>query len=273
MLLTTGTNRLINKDNQMPNLLSKAKPVLTKTPLHGPLLKLQSAINYRQIMATEPNPDLRTGFCISPYKTGTTFVANIFDPAYARHEPIPYPTMRWSHDENFMHRRKAFLNLKCESFGYHSLHAERFAKMFPNDNMVFMIREPSDWMRSMFDYFSTKEPWVHFNYGALYYWPKILRGKTLQFYSLEDEQRHILVEDLMRFWVKTYRTAESLPNGHIIRLSEAEDNIELLEHLFHQKAVNLQTGFRRTCSVRRDFSAWDWVNRADYEKDVAHFGY
>jgi hypothetical protein len=257
----------------MPRLTGRIKRGLAKTPLHGPLLKLQSARQYREIMATEPNPNLRTGFCISPYKTGTTFVANIFDPAHARHEPIPYPTMRWGHDPDFMHRRKAWLNLKCESFGYHALHAERLSRMFPDDNMVFMIRDPSDWMRSIFDYFSTGQSWVFFNYGGIYYWSKILRVNTHHFYDLDDEKRQMLVEDLMRFWVKVYRTAETLPNGHIIRLSEADDNIELLEHLFHQKAVNLKTGFRRVSSVRRDFSAWDWVNRADYEKDVAHFGY
>ena len=73
--------------------------------------------------------------------------------------------------------------------------------------------------------------------------------------------------------MKVYRTARDLPNGHIIRLNEADDNIELLEHLFAQKAVNLKTGFRRINEEKKPFSAWDYVNRADFADAIAEFGY
>lgn len=254
------------------SLASKTKLLLVRTPLHRPLVELNSARRYQQIKRT-PIRDVRTAYCISPYKTGTSFIASMFDKSVSMHEPFHHTTLKHMHDHDFLRRRKAFLNLRVEASGFFASMAREFGELFPEDNMVFVIRDPSDWIGSNIDYTDVVQTMIHYQFGRELFWRKISRFVGDDFYSLKDEQQHEFVTDMLNFWLKVYREARSLANGHIIRLEDVRDNIDHLEHLFDQKAVNLDKVQHNANHNRRPFSAWNYVNKADFADAIAEFGY
>jgi hypothetical protein len=253
-------------------LVRKAKQVLVRTPLHRPLLEVQSAWQTARVKRT-PIRDVRTAYCISPHKTGTTFIAHMFDQAVSAHEPLHHPTLKHIQDPDFLRRRKAYLDLRVEASGFFAYVAKDFGELFPEDNMVFMIRDPSEWIGSHLNYAPVVARRVNYIFGRNFFWRRITPYDANDFYDLTDQQQHDYVTAMLHFWLKVYGEARDLPNGHIIRLNEADDNIELLEHLFAQKAVNLKTGFRRVNEEKKPFSAWDYVNKEDFADAIAEFGY
>jgi hypothetical protein len=253
------------------SLLRKTKSVLVRTPLYNPLLAIQSDWQARQIRRTDIR-DVRTNYCISPHKTGTTFISQIFDQSVTAHEPLRVSTVRNLSNHDFLRRRKSYLDLRIEASGFLASIAREYGELFPKDNMVFMIRDPSNWIGSVLDYVPVVRARMYTRSDKQY--PNLIsRHGHSEFFELNEKDQHEYISDMLNFWLKVYRAARDLPNGHIIRLNEADDNIELLEHLFEQKAVNLKTGFRRINEGRKSFSAWNYVNKADFADGIAEFGY
>jgi hypothetical protein len=253
-------------------LAVKTKKFLARTPLHRPLLELNSARRYRQVMRT-PIRDVRTAYCISPYKTGASFIANMFDPSVSAHEPLYHLTLKHMHNPDFLQRRKAFLDLRVEAFGHFAIMAKEFSVLFPDVDLLFTIRDPSDWLGSCLDHAAVMQQRIHYHFGGKLFWRKVTRYASNDFYRLGDEAQCEYVTDMLNFWVRTYRTARTLPKAHIIRLHEVEEKIEWLEDLFNQKAVNLKHAHRNNSPGRKPFSAWDYVNKADFADAIGEFGY
>ena len=254
--------------------VGKLKGLAAKTPLHRPLLNIQGHFEYRSIMKTPIREDVRTGYCISPFKTGTTFVARVFGREIAQHEPLMFVTLKHIDNEQFLRRRKSFLDLRIESSGFLSLIAEDFVRLNTHEPIVFMIRDPSEWIGSMIDYAPVIQARTNYHYAEELFWQRV--GGLVRprfFHDSTPAEQAETVENLLRFWIRTYTVWLEHENCHILRLEEADESIGTLEEIFGQKATNADHANRRKNKERKPFSAWDHVTREEFAADVARFGY
>ena len=194
------------------------KGIAAQTPLHKPLLNLQGHLEYRTIMKTPIREDVRTGYCISPFKTGTTFVSKVFDWKISKHEPLMFVTLKHINNDEFLQRRKSFLDIRVESSGFLSMIAERFVQLNSHEPVLFMIRNPSDWIGSMIDYAPVIQSRTRYHYAEELFWQRVGGLVTpREFHDSSPDDQAKTVENLLRFWIKTYRVALEHDNCHILR--------------------------------------------------------
>ena len=102
--------------------MKEIKKKVVKTPLHYLLIKLISVYEFNIVYFNSryTNKYLpTTAYCISPYKTGTTFVNGLFERyCNSAHEPLQYTTLKNIDNELFLKNRSKFLKLDLECSGF-----------------------------------------------------------------------------------------------------------------------------------------------------------
>ena len=224
-------------------------------------------------MQTPADDTVRTNYCISPFKTGTTFVAGLFPQDVSAHEPLAHCTLTHIDNADFLRRRKAMLNLRVEASGFFSMIAEEFVQQNPDDNILFMLRDPAAWIGSALDYGRKIRQQVGFSYGRKLYWGRIGVPPLNLFYQSSDQEKQTTIDTMLRFWLRTYDVARRHDNCHMIKLEDLDQKIDELEDFFGMKAVNADTAWRRVNKDRTSISIWDHVSRQDYAPALAEFGY
>lgn len=232
----------------------------------------QGFLHERLVMQDRSRLDPDTNYCISPYKTATTFVANLFEGARTRHEPLHYLTLKNIDDPRFLVRRKRYLRLDLESSGFLSLAAQSLLGECVGRKALLIIRDPADWICSVIDHFTAIQRSVSYNYVEELFFARIGAAGVSNFYALPDREKSHVAESLLRFWVETYRAAQQSDRCFIVRLDELGSSIERIEHNFAMKATN-RAAWRRENKHRSTLDVRSLVDFTKYADDIAALGY
>src|SRR5690554_1063940 len=146
-------------------MLEKIKSFLVKTSLYHFLLFIRSTFQYHYVRIFKRVERVNTVYCISPYKTGTTYFSALFD-CKAEHEPLMHATITHMGDMDFLAKRASFLNLDLECSGFFADKLSVLRRLAPNAKLVFLSRHPEAWIGSVVNYFSKLDGQVSYNYVA-----------------------------------------------------------------------------------------------------------
>lgn len=246
---------------------------LAATPLYRPLLELRRYRETMQVMRVASAP-FRTCYCASPYKTGTTYIAGLFQEGHrVAHEPLQYTTMRRMGDINFMRSRRAFLSLDLECSGFFSAHLDLLKRIAPASPLLFTSRAPDEWIGSLLNYFEQLDNRVTYNYIARLFFDPVCGHPIERFYRLNDQAQHDVVVRLLDFWSRVYSAAAAEPHALVVDLSDVDRRLSDIEEHFGLRASRKPDIWRRATPRKKPFRIRDYIDAARYQAKVASLGY
>lgn len=219
---------------------SKIKQFLVKTPLYHLLLRSRSIYEYKTIvmfsrlyLKVEPS----TAYCISPYKTGTTYMTGLFkNTCKAAHEPLQYTTLLNMDNVEFLKKRARYLNLDIECSGFFANRLACLREFAPNAPVLFLSRSPEAWIGSVVNYFSKLGERVSYNYVTRMVFDPICEGHIEDFYTSTPMKQAAMVTGLLDYWISVYTEARNDPKTLIVPLEKDDEHIIEIEEFMRHKS-------------------------------------
>jgi len=182
----------------------------------------------------------RTVYCLSPYKTGTTFLASSFDEGIACHEPYHYVTLKmFEKDFNkFLIKRMNKLNLKLECSGFWAMYIDELAghEVARDLDYLCILREPSSWITSAVNFWN--RPYTHrmfFEYENELVWKPKVGVDIREIFNSEGQVNQQMIDKLIQFYFDFTENTQKLKNVHYIRLKDLKDNMDKIGELIGAK--------------------------------------
>lgn len=232
----------------------RAKRRLLQSPLGRALRETRA---YAQVCAVRTRSRVlrrRHVLCVSPYKTGTTFLAECYDSSYATHEPLQYMTLRYVHgcSHDLFTQRLNYIGLPLECSGHLSRIVDQFVERAPPGiRCVCVGRTPSEWVTSVVNYWKVfyDEGFQQADYLDTLFWQPALGESLYSFFEGGDRAREKLLMRLERFYLWFTQTALRIPDVIFIPLTELRERLAEIDDLVGARG-NADHAWRRENSSR-----------------------
>lgn len=246
---------------------------LVASRLYRPLLEARRGIETRRVRASTLRP-VRCRYCVSPYKTGTTYLSGLFAEHHrVAHEPMHYTTLNRVWDVDFMRRRQSLLDLELECSGFLSRHLTVLRQVAPDAALLFIARPPDDWISSVVNYSEQLARRVRWNYVARLFFDPICGHPIERFFELDDTAQHQVVSRLLDFWIEVYEAARADARALVVDLRDVDDRLGDIEDHLRLKATRSRRPWQRSTPRKRPFSLADHVEAQVYRAAVSRLGY
>jgi len=246
---------------------------LVRTPAHRPLLEIKGAVEKVQISLAQDHGSTRA-YCISPYRSGTTYISKLFAPGYrVRHEPMHFTTLRRLDNQAFLAQRARFLNLDLESSGFFANRLAMLRSFAPEVPVLFLSRDPEMWIRSVVNYLRTLSHQIHYNYVARLFFDPICQVPIERFYTLSPADQERLVRSLLEFWLAANEAALLDSKALVIPIDALDERITEVESFLGLKTVRHVNISRRANPDKRPLIIRDYLNVEAYRHRVVALGY
>jgi hypothetical protein len=238
------------------------KSFLVQTPFYKPLLTLRSRREYAAVQRVTPHP-VQTVYCVSPYKTGTTYIAEHFGNFQkTAHEPLQYTTLHHLEDVNFMSQRASYLNNRLESSGFFAGRIETLRRFAPTAQLLSLYRPFDSWVMSFLNYFEKLGQNVSFNYLARLLFDPMCKHHVDRFSMLSQKEQDYVLVQLFEYWSNSYEDALNDDLTLIIPLNQVDDRIEEIA-----EKLNLENGSLKKSAWRRSSKDKVKINLSVIEGD------
>lgn len=164
------------------------KRYILKTPFGKFAKNIEARILYAKMVFVKDSEIInhKTVYCISPYKTGTTYLASCFNLDMSKHEPIKHMSLKNLEKDfdSFFIKRLNHLNLKLECSGFWSAYINELAhnKIAKDLDYICILRAPSSWVASVINYWHDPERLkLRFQFGNELFWKKKVGVDLLEF--------------------------------------------------------------------------------------------
>lgn len=252
--------------------MEKIKKVLVKSIFYRLLLVLRSRAYYFYIKNFVNAVRIDTVYCISPYKTGTTYFSGLFESCCA-HEPLMHATITNMDDLDFLKKRAAFLRLDLECSGFFADKLSLVREFAPGAKVIFLSRHPEDWIGSVVNYFSKIDQQLSYNYVARLIFDPICDHPVEMFYSLDEPKRQHIVEKLLEYWICVYSKAKDDDLALVVPLNEIDAYNGEIECFAGLKIVGGGSAWRRENTSKKNFTLSEYVDVKKYRENVRGLGY
>lgn len=221
----------------------KIKFYLLKTPFAKSIRAIEGGlIHLKMKLKKSPSISHETVLCISPYKTGTTFLSSSFDPEISQHEPIHYLTYKLLDKDfdKYFKQRYDYLNLKLECSGSWSAYIDELAsnKIAKDLQYLCILRSPSSWITSVINYWNkTNMLKFHFDIPHEYFWQDKVGVNLRDFdFEIDSDTNKQIIEKLITYYFEFTEKTSMLKNITYIHLKDISDSIPFVESLLDEKA-------------------------------------
>ena len=210
--------------------------------MHKTALKIQAKKLYKGFSKENDQIlDNRTIYSISPYKTGTTFLAGCFNYDISRHEPIHHASVKKMQEDfdGYFIRRLNSLNLKLESSGFWSAHIDQLANHPIGKDLTYIciLRKPASWATSVVNHwYQVKRYGQNYFWTNEIFWKKAVGVDLANFYEYSEEKQKDTVEKLIKFYMSFTEKTGQLKNVHYVWIKEMNDFLPTLENLMGEKS-------------------------------------
>jgi len=213
-------------------------------------------IHLKMRFKKSPSVSPDTVLCISPYKTGTTFLSSSFSPEVSQHEPIhhiSYKLLDKDFDKYFK-QRFDYLNLKLECSGSWSAYIDELANNEIAKNLQYLcvLRSPSSWITSVINYWNkTNMLKFYYDIPLEHFWQEKV-GVNLRDFDFESDSKtnQDIIDKLISYYFEFTEKTSKLKNITYIPLKEISDSIPMVESLIDEKA-NLKDSWKRENNRKR----------------------
>jgi len=229
--------------------MSNYQERLMNSFLAKPIKELQALKHYYKLISHSSKiiTGNQTVYCISPYKTGTTFLAAAYAKEIAQHEPMQYLSLKTLDKkfDSFLVKRLNALNLKLECSGFFSAYINELAqhKLAKDFEYIIITRNPSAWINSVVNYWAKLE-YLQNDYINTYFWKQKVGVDLLNFKFKTEPEQDIIIEQLASFYFKYTRQSAKLKNVTYVNLHDVEDYVKTLDTKIGEKA-HIRNGKRR----------------------------
>jgi hypothetical protein len=202
------------------------KQMIYKTPLAKFAKDVEAQIQYLGLgQKSDEIQGNRTVYCISPYKTGTTYLSSSFDPKISQHEPYQYLSLREldRNFDDFFVRRLNKLNLKLECSGFWSAYVDDLANHPIASELEYLciLRSPSSWVTSVINYWN--RAYIHsmnFEYLNDRFWKPKVGVDIREILDEQNEANPEMLDKLIQFYFDFTLKTQKLRNIHYVKLQE-----------------------------------------------------
>lgn len=215
-------------------MIKRAKRFLVRSPLHKTVLELRAWwISSNWVKENEKILDNKTIYCISPYKTGTTFLASSFNPSISRHEALHYTSLRKLNQDfdGYFVRRLNSLNLKLECSGFLSAYIEKLAQSELTKDLTYIcvLRKPSSWVTSAVNHHQiVKKHDQHYFWGNELYWKKHVGVDLANFFHISESEKLEVVNKMIEFYMSFTKETKKLKNVKFVWIKDLQDFLPTL---------------------------------------------
>lgn len=192
-----------------------------------------------------------TVYCISPYKTGTTYLASCFEANISQHEPIHYASYKGLDKQfnNHFVKRANYLNLKLECSGSWSAYVEELVnhKIAKDLEYICVLRSPSSWVTSVINYWNKPSMLkFHFDIPLEHFWKQKV-GVNLRDFEIGtcSKKNQEIIDKLIDYYLDFTDKTAQLKNITYIRLNELKSSLPLVESLIEERA-KVENSWQRT---------------------------
>lgn len=217
--------------------------LIVRTPFHKMALEM-NALKVSNGWIKEKNKILghKTIYSISPYKTGTTFLASSFNSSISKHEPSHHTSVwKLNQDfEGFFIRRLNTLNLKLECSGFLSAHIDKIAKIeILNDlEYICILRKPSSWVTSVINHWQTlKRHRQYYFWSNELFWKKHIDVDLAFFFESSEKSQKETIEKLLSFYMSFTQKTTLLKNVHYIWIENLKSFLPELGKLINEEVI------------------------------------
>ncbi len=216
-------------------------------------------MEYKKVISNECIKSNQPSFCISPYKTGTTYVSGLYSGQNnVKHEPMHYTTLKHIESPEFLKKRSAHLNLDLECSGFFSLYIKELRLIFPHSPFLFVARDPASWISSVISYFTKLDGAVYYNYVLRMFFDPITTYPIEKFDKLRKDEQSIVIKNLLEFWIHVYSSALNDELSLIVKIENIDSKASEIANFLNLKSTT-------------DFSAWKRVNRSKSSLEIECF--
>ncbi|SDR00396.1 hypothetical protein [Flagellimonas zhangzhouensis] len=223
-------------------MIKKIKKFIISTPLHKTILKIKAA-RISNSWVRENNKILghKTIYCISPYKTGTTYLASSFDDSISQHESLHYTSMKKLNEdfERYFIRRLNTLNLKLECSGFLSSYVDDLAqnKISKDLTYICVLRKPSAWVTSAVNHHQiVKGANQHYFWGNELYWKEHVGVDLGNFLLLNDDEKLAAAKKMTEFYMSFTKKTKQLKNVKYVWIKDLQEFLPKLEKMIDEEA-------------------------------------
>ena len=137
---------------------------------------------------------------------------------------------------------------------------------------VFVVRNPSDWIKSTINYYSFENKNHYFNFINEYFWKGRLGIDIINFHTFDKARQSEVIEKLNTFYFDVLKNSRLLKNVHYVRLSNIDSVFPIIDDLIDEKA-NLNKAFKRkTATQYKKFAYTNEQVDAKYEALLEQLG-
>ncbi len=225
------------------------KKVIIESPLAKLAKKLQADLT---LMSLSREKTVLSGFntvyTISPYRTGTTFIASSYGGKISKHQPFHFLSLRELNRDfdQFFVKRLNTLNLKLECSGFWSAYVDKLAEHPVAKELVYIcvLRDPSSWITSAVNYYHRPKDKINFDYPNELFWKAIVGVDMRAFTYMKEDKRQSMIEKLIDYYFKYTKSTLKLRNVIYVHLKDLDRFLHVLDTILDERH-NLQASFRR----------------------------
>ncbi|MFD2588158.1 hypothetical protein ACFSQJ_14535 [Croceitalea marina] len=222
-------------------IINRIKYNLLKTSLAIPLKNIQARIQYIRIISFKSDINRKTVYCISPYKTGTTYLAKSFSPKISKHEPLHLASLKClsNNFDSFFKRRMQYLNLKLECSGFWSAYINELIENEDARDLEYIciLRNPSSWVSSVINYWNVRIKMEEYKYpiGNDFFW-KMKVGVNLYEFEIGNNtnKNQEIIDKLIQFYMNFTKKTRLLKNLTYVKLEEIDKKLPYIETLLNE---------------------------------------
>jgi len=213
-------------------------------------------------------------YCVSPYKTGTTYLASLFKQGHrAAHEPLHFVTLHRRDDVRFLARRHRALDLDLECSGFLALSQRELRAAVGDVPFVYLNRDPRRWIRSVLGHFDMLREAVSYNFVARRFFDPLCGEHIDQFHRLDHQARARVSTRLLSMWTECFRVARADPRTLVVRLEDLDDRLAEVEDHIGLRAGRPERARKRTARRTFDFDLNDHVDLSEWRGPLEEAGY
>ena len=219
------------------------KNYLLRTPFAKVAKNLQAKLRFVRIYISKSRIKRKTIYCISPYKTGTTYLSSCFSPEISKHEPLHHLSLKIleKNFDSFFTKRMNYLNLKLECSGFWSIYIEELVQhdVAKDLEYICILRSPSSWVTSVINYYQRPKSFDYtFEYCLELFWKKKVGVNLYEFeIGRNTKKNQEIIDKLIRFYIDFTKKTSLIKNITYVKLKEIEKVLPHIEALIHETSL------------------------------------
>ncbi len=252
------------------SITNSIKRFIVRTPFAEIVKNIQAGILYAQIPPLKSKIERKTVYCISPYKTGTTYLASCFGPEISQHEPLHHVTLKYldKNFDGFFAKRMNHLNLKLECSGFLSAYVTELSQneVARDLEYIWTLRPPSAWITSLVNYYYRTDSLLHFQFDFVVdlFWKRKV-GIDLREFQIgaETKKNQEIIDKLIQVYFEWTKKSSLLKNVTYIEIKEIDNNLPMVESMIG--ATSTIKNRSRNKATNKAFSYKNESIDAEYE--------